>query len=104
MKVALKETESVTFSKHFSEKKVRLRGITEEEMKKSLASPMRLIAVKDQGDDAKGHKYALLFSKSHNYDLRIIVSLKDKRLNVVTAHIQNIKRRKVYEKWLGKLK
>lgn len=104
MKSDLKEVESITFSKHFSEEKVKLRGITEEEINKNFASHAKLIEVEDQGDDTKGHKYALLFSKSHRYDLRVIVSLKYKKLNVITAHIQNIKRRKVYEKWLGRRK
>lgn len=104
MKGILKEVESVAFSKHFGEEKVRLRGITEVGIKNNISSPVKLIAVEDQGEEPKGHKYALLFSKSRKYDLRVVVSLKDKRLNVITSHIQNIKRRKVYEKWLGRLK
>ncbi len=104
MKDVLKGLESVTFSKHFHEEKVRLRGITEEEIKTHMNSPVKLIAVEDQGEESEGHKYALLFSKSSRYDLKIVMSFKDKRLNVITAHIQNIKRRKVYEKWLGRQK
>ena len=104
MKVALKEVESITFSKHFGVEKVKLRGITKGEIKNNLDSSEKLIVVEDQGEEPKGHKYALLFSKSHKYDLRVVVSLKDKRLKVITSHIQNIKRRKVYVKWLGRLK
>ena len=104
MKNVLKGLESVTFSKHFQEEKVRLRGITEGEIKAHLNSPVKLIVMEDQGEEPEGHKYALLFSKSSKYDLKVVVSLKDKRLNVITAHIQNIKRRKVYEKWLRRRK
>ena len=75
MKKVLKEAESITFSKHFGEEKVKLRGITAEEIKSNFNSPVKLIAVEDQGDDTKGHKYALLFSKSRKYDLRVIMSL-----------------------------
>lgn len=60
--------------------------------------------MEDQGDEPQGHKYALLFSKSNKYDLKIVVSIKEKRLNVVTAHIQNIKKRKVYQEWLERQK
>jgi len=104
MKIVLKGIESVTFSKHFSEEKAKLRGITEEEIKDSINSNQKLVGVEDQGEEPKGHKYALLFSKSRKYDLRVVVSLKDNKVNVITSHIQNVKRRKGYEKWLEKLK
>jgi len=52
------------------------------------------ISFEDQGEDLRGHRYALLFSKSSKYDLRIIISMKGKNI------IQNIKRRKVLEQWL----
>ncbi|MBI2583372.1 MAG: hypothetical protein HYW25_01775 [Candidatus Aenigmarchaeota archaeon] len=102
MKALLKEIESITFSEHFHGEKVKLRGIAEDEVNSHLASPLKLIDVDDQGGEPKGHKYSFLFSKSGKYDLKVVVSIKDKRLNVITAHIQNIKRRKVYEKWLGR--
>ncbi len=102
IKIILNEIETITFSKHFYEEKVKLRTITKEEIKTHLESLDKLIAVEDQGDEPQGHKYALLFNKSGKYDLKIVVSIKEKRLNVVTAHIQNIKRRKVYEEWLKK--
>ncbi|MEM5773195.1 MAG: DUF4258 domain-containing protein [Candidatus Aenigmatarchaeota archaeon] len=101
IKKMLEASEEITFSKHFYEK-AKLRGINEEEIKNNLKNPKNLISVEDQGEEPEGHKYALLFSKSNKYDLKIIVSIKDKRLNVITSHIQNIKRRKVYEKWLKK--
>jgi len=100
----LKEIETINFSKHFYDEKVKLRGINEDEIRTHLKSPHKLIAVEDQGDEPQGHKYALLFSKSNKYDLKIVVSIKEKRLNVVTAHIQNIKKRKVYQEWLERQK
>ncbi len=102
MKDVLKCLESVEFSRHFHEEKIRLRGITGEEIKYHISSPTKLIDVEDQGDEQKGHKYALLFSKSGKYDLKVVVSIKVRRLNVITAHIQSIKRRKVYQEWLKK--
>jgi len=102
MKRRLKCTEEITFSKHFHEPKVQVRDISEDEISSNLRNPEKLIALEDQGGDEKGHKYALLFSKSNKYDLRILVSIKDKSINVITTHIQNIKRRKVLEQWLKK--
>lgn len=99
-KEILKTIETITFSKHFYDEKVKLRGINEKEVKTNLKLPDKLIAAEDQGKEPKGHKYALLFSRSNKYDLKVVVSVKNKSLNVITAHIQNIKRRKVYRKWL----
>jgi len=93
--------EKVSFTKHFQAKSA-IRGIDHKDISALLASHDRLIDAEDQGEDDKGHKYALLFSKSNKYDLRVIVSIKGGNLNVITAHFQNIKRRKAYEKWLGK--
>ena len=100
----VKDIEIITFSKHFHDEKVKLRGITEDDIKANLRSLDKLIAVEDQGEEPEEHKYALLFSKLNKYDLKAVVSIKDKGLNVITAHIQNIKRRKVYKQWLERQK
>ena len=99
----LKKIDIVTFSKHFYKKSV-IRGICADEIKAYLKFPSKLLIVEDQGQEHKGHKYGLLFKKSNKYDLKVIVSINDNKINVVTAHIQNIKRRKVYKKWLKKRK
>ncbi|MFQ6055677.1 MAG: DUF4258 domain-containing protein [Methanosarcinales archaeon] len=104
MKKKLKSIKTITFSKHFHEPKVRLRGISEEEVKNHLRYPKKLEIVEDQGEDIKGHKYGLLFHKSNKYDLKVVVSIKNKSLNVITTYIQNKKRRKVFEKWLKRLR
>jgi uncharacterized membrane protein len=96
----LSSAETISFSKHFYEPKVQIRGISEEEIKNNLGNPTKLISFEDQGEDLRGHQYALLFSKSNKYDLKIVASIKDKNINVITTHIQNIKRRKVLERWL----
>lgn len=102
IKRILKTIETITFSKHFQEPKVKLRCISEEEITSNLKEPDKLLSAEDQGEEPQGHKYALLFSKSNKYDLKVVISIKDKSLNVITSHIQNIKRRKVYEQWLEK--
>ena len=104
MKRKLQSVADISFSGHFFEPKVRLRKIDGKEIIQNLKSPKRLEFVEDQGSDSRGHKYMLLFRKSNKYDLKIIVSFKRKKLNVITTHIQNKKRRKVYEKWLKKLR
>lgn len=102
MKEKLKSAEAITFSKHFYDPKVRIRGISEEDIRTNFRNPDNFISFEDQGEDPRGHKYALLFKKSNKYDLWVLISVKDKRINVITTHIQNIKRRKVLKKWLKK--
>jgi len=104
MREKLKSVETITFSKHFYEPKVRLRGINESEVTYNIRNPMKLEVVEDQGKDVKGYKYGLLFHKSNKYDLKVVVSIKDKSLNVITSYVQNKRRRKVFEKWLRKLR
>ena len=100
----LRLIEKITFSKHFHGPKVRLRGITEEDVRRHLGDPKKLEVVENQGKGPKGHKYGLLFHKSNKYDLKIVISMKGDSINVITSYIQNKKRRKVFEKWLKKLK
>ncbi len=95
----LKSAGEITFSKHFSTRS-NIRGITANEILEFLKFPENVKHIEDQGEEQQGHKYSLLFEKSSKYDLKIVVSIKDKALNVVTAHIQNRKRAKVLEKWL----
>jgi hypothetical protein len=102
LKKELISSDSITFSTHYYEPKVQTRGISEEEIKNNLKNPDKLLSFVDQGEEPQGHRYALLFSKSGKYDLRIVISLKDKTIKVITSHIQNIKRRKVFEQWLKK--
>lgn len=104
MKKKLGSIEVITFSKHFYGPKVRLRGITEDEVKNHLKYPKKLENIEDQGEEVKGHKYGLLFHKSNKYDLKIVISIKEQSLNVITAYVQNKKRRKVFEKWLKRLR
>lgn len=104
MKKILATIKEITFSKHFHDEKVKLRGISENKIIKNIKELGRLVYIEDQGKEPKGHKYAFLFSKSRKYDLKVVVAVKGNKLNVITPHIQNIKRRKVYEKWLKRLK
>ena len=104
MKEKLKSIETITFSKHFYDPKVRLRGINETEVTDNIRNPMKIEVVEYQGEDVKGYKYGLLFHKSNKYDLKVVISIKDKSLNVITSYVQNKRRRKVFEKWLRRLR
>ena len=99
MKRRLMEVEAISFSTHFLQRRA-IRGISEEEIRQNLAAPTRLMHLEAQTGEAEVEKYALLFARSGQYDLKVVISIKNKRLNVVTAHIQNVKRRRRYEKWL----
>ncbi len=98
LKEKLKSIEQITFSKHFR-LRAEIRGIFEKEILSYLKNPENLEQFEYQGEDPEGKKYALIFHKSSKYDLKIVVSIKE-ALNVVTAHIQSKKRRKVFDKWL----
>lgn len=102
VKKILADIENVTISRHYEIEEMLIKNIPIEEIKETLKNTDKLMFAEDQGDEQKGHKYALLFNKSNKYDIRVVVSIKNKNLNVVTAHKQGTKRRKAYEKWLNK--
>jgi hypothetical protein len=43
----LSSAETISFSKHFYEPKVQIRGISEEEIKNNLKNPVKLISFED---------------------------------------------------------
>jgi hypothetical protein len=91
---------NVSFSKHFHLRS-ELRGIKESNIIDRLKDCENLILIEEQGNEPKGNKYKLLFKYMSNYDLIIVLSIKDGKINVITAHIQNIKKRKAYKAWSG---
>jgi len=95
LKEAIKSIKKITFSKHFQEKAI-IRGITEEEIQLCLGNPENIVQFEYQGKEPEGQKYALIFNKSNKYDIKIVISVKED-LNVVTAHIQSKKKRKVLD-------
>ncbi|VVB76982.1 Uncharacterised protein [uncultured archaeon] len=97
----LKSIGEIIASKHF-EVKAELRGIKKAAVIDKLKDPKDLIAVKYQGYGEEGHKYGLLFKVMSNYDLKVVVSINGKVLNMVTVHVQNVKRRKRFLAWLEK--
>lgn len=103
MKALLGSVKEVAFTLHFDSSDVARRGIGREDAERALRDPDGLVSVDDQGGDLRGHKYALLFEKSSRYDLRVVVSILGGRINVITTHVQNRKRRKVNEKCLKAL-
>ncbi len=98
LKEILKSIGTITFSKHFH-LRYTMRGITEREVQSYLRNPEALEYFEYQGEEPEGKKYALIFNKSNKYDLKVVVSIKE-ALNVVTAHIQSKRKRKVLDKWL----
>lgn len=98
LKETIKSIKKIKFSKHFHEK-AKIRGITEEEIQSYLRHPENIVQFEYQGKEDDRQKYALIFNKSNKYDLKIVISVKED-LNVVTAHIQSKKKRKVLDKWL----
>ncbi len=100
MKERLKSIENISFSAHVRLKAKVRNDISEESLTYYLKSPENLIHCQSQGKEYGCDKYELIFDKSNKYDLRIIVAMREKSLTVITAHIQNKKKRKRLEKWL----
>ena len=103
LKALISKATDITFTNH-AEERLRIRQIPKEEILKRLHTLEKLIEIEDQGKEKGGHKLALFFSKSHKYDLKIVISIKGKKIKVITMHLQNIKKRKRLESWLKKLK
>lgn len=101
-KKLLEDCEPITFSNHVKIK-AKIRSIRESDIIDNLKNPKNLILAEDQGPDKEGkggHKYALIFKQFSNYDLKIVIVIEGKGIKVITVHIQNIRRRKAYKKWL----
>lgn len=102
MKERLRFIENISFSVHVKLKAKVREGIYEDMLLEYLKSPQSLEHSRYQGKEYGCDKYELIFDKSNKYDLRIIVAIKENTLTVVTAHVQNKKKRKRLEKWLKK--
>lgn len=100
MKTRLNEITKIIFSKHVILKAKIRDEISEDALLSQLKTPQNLTYCQYQGEEYGCSKYALIFDKSNKYDIRIIISIKENCLTVVTAHIQNKKKRKRLEKWL----
>lgn len=102
MKELLKSAESTSFSAHVRLKMKIREDISEDSLIEHIKHPESLAYCQYQGKEYGCDKYELIFDKSNKYDLRIIVAIKETSLTVITAHIQNKKKRKRLEKWLKK--
>lgn len=91
------------FTKHFLQR-AEIRSIDPEYIKTLLQTLEKLEYVIVQESSESEIKLELIFAKSRKYDLRVIISIKErqKQINIITAHIQNKKKRKRLEKWLRK--
>lgn len=100
MKQRLKAVNSINLSAHVKLKATIRKEISEEELVRRLKSLDGMVYCQYQGREYECDKYALIFDKSNKYDLRIIVSIKENSLTIVTAHVQNKKKRQRLERWL----
>jgi len=90
---------NLVFTEHFYERQ-RYRKISEARIRERLKDCKDLIDVQDKGlTEHARHTFSLLFKMSDHYDLRVVISIKGKDLRIVTAHIQDIRKRKGLRKW-----
>lgn len=100
IKARLKASEDITYSTHFFDE-LKVRPITEFEIKEILWNPKTLMHAEAQKDDVD--KYRLFFRKARNYDSVIVVKFVNNKIKVITARIQYRKRVRLKEKWRKRL-
>ncbi len=85
------ENKKIILTKHFLEK-ASVRGIDPNYVENLLKTLEKFVTAIVQEEKENEIKLELLFEKSRKYDLRAIISIKEKKkcINIITAHIQNI--------------
>lgn len=77
-----------TYSKHFEEDVLPERSkISKDLIEEFTHPPKNLDGFNYEEDRLPWPKYILLFDKSNKYWLRIVISLREKHFEVVTAHL-----------------
>lgn len=100
IKIRLKASDDIILSVHVFDE-LKIRSITEAEIKEILWNPKNLMYAEAQKDDID--KYRLFFRKARNYDSVIVVKFINSGLKVITARIQYKKRVRLKEKWRKRL-
>lgn len=88
MRELLEHVEVVDYSVHFEEDVNPDRdNVSKEKIERHLQNPETLEVVQYERDDHPRDKYLLYFDDSTKYYLKVVVSIADEYLNVVTSHV-----------------
>lgn len=102
MRNILGRVEDINFTAHAKFRLEQRIEIDESMIIGNLRKPRKMVSAEIQQKGAGGVVYAVYFRKSNKYELKVVFSIDKRTLNIITAHIQNIRRRKANEKWLRK--
>ena len=80
----------VKYTRHFEEERLpRRENVSKELIEDNLSNFSGLVDFVYSEDDHSRFKYELLFDKSRKYFLKVVLSMDDSEVYVVTAHVIN---------------
>lgn len=86
----LLKTRNIKYTLHFERDRLPYRSnVTKELIEKHLRNPEDLDEFVYERDNHKRQKYQTLFGKSSKYYLKIVLSIANEDLYIVTAHVVN---------------
>jgi len=97
----LGECEEIELTHHFEHERLPRRpNISREMIEDYLSSLEDLIEFEYQEDDNPRPKYSCLFDKSSKYYLKIVLSVENKTIYIVTSHLINKSKAEMAKKLL----
>lgn len=86
----------VNYTYHLEEKRLPIReNVSKDLIERHLDNPSDLIDYSYEEDNHKREKYQLVFDKSTKYFLKIVLSMAEEELFIVTAHVVNKTRKEL---------
>jgi hypothetical protein len=90
------QSRKVNYTRHFERDRLPYRqNVTKNLIEKHLEDPKDLVKYKHEEDDHNREKYQVLFDKSTKYYLKIVLSMTNGDLFIVTAHVINKTKKKL---------
>lgn len=84
----------IQYTRHFEKERLPYRqNVTKSLIEQHLENPDNLIDFVHSEDGHEREKYEAIFDKSSKYYLKIVLSMADESLYIVTAHVINKARR-----------
>ena len=90
------KSRQVNYTRHFEEDRLPYRqNVTKDLIEQHLSNPKDLVEYKYEEDNHNREKYQVLFDKSTKYYLKIVLSMTNGDLFIVTAHVINKTKKKL---------
>jgi hypothetical protein len=93
MQKRLRQIKEIDYSQHFEQDVNPIRdNVSKEKIENHLHDSSQLEAAECEADEHPRDKYLLFFDDSTKYYLKVVVSIADEYLNVVTSHVVSKRR------------